>query len=58
MKIGHPDFTNPNRGGTKEIAKQDYRHEERVIYNNGKVIAKTRMEGRISPSFIKKALGE
>jgi hypothetical protein len=56
--IGHSDFANPNRGGTKEIAKQDYRHEERVIYNNGKVIAKTRMEGRISPSFIKKALGE
>lgn len=56
--IGHSDFANPNRGGTKEIAKQDYRHEERVIYNNGKVITKTRMEGRISPSFIKKALGD
>lgn len=58
MKIGHPDFTNPNLGRTKEIAKQDYQHEERVIYNNGKVIAKTRMEGRIPPSFIKKPLGE
>lgn len=56
--IGHSDYANPNRGGTKEIAKQDYRHEERVIYNNGKVIAKTRIEGRISSSFIKKALGD
>lgn len=56
--IGHSDYATPNRGGTKEIAKQDYRHEERVIYNNGKVIAKTRIEGRISSSFIKKALGD
>ena len=56
--IGHSDYANPNRGGTKEIAKQDYRHEERVVYNNGKVIAKTRIEGRIFSSFIKKALGD
>ena len=55
--IGHADFATPNRGGTKIISQQDYRHEERVIYNNGNVIARTRAEGRISSSFIKKALG-
>ncbi|ATZ64623.1 hypothetical protein [Acinetobacter bereziniae] len=55
--IGHADFATPNRGGTKVISQQDYRHEERVIYNNGNVIARTRAEGRISSSFIKKALG-
>ncbi|NUG82565.1 hypothetical protein HUN33_21595, partial [Acinetobacter bereziniae] len=55
--IGHTDFASPNRGGTKDISKQDYRHETRVIYNNGKVIAKTRKEGRISADFIKNALG-
>jgi hypothetical protein len=55
--IGHADFATPNRGGTKVISQQDYRHEERVIYNNGNVIARTRAEGRISSSFIKRALG-
>lgn len=55
--IGHADFASPNRGGTKDISKQDYRHETRIIYNNGKVIAKTRREGRLSAEFIKKALG-
>lgn len=55
--IGHADFATPNRGGTKIISQQDYRHEERVIYNNGNVIARTRAEGRISSSFIKRALG-
>ena len=55
--IGHTDYANPNRGGTKEISKQDYRHEERAIYNNGRLIAKTRLEGRIPPSFIKSKLG-
>lgn len=55
--IGHTDFASPNRGGTKDISKQDYRHETRVIFNNGKVIAKTRKEGRLSAEFIKKALG-
>ncbi|KAF5276904.1 hypothetical protein FQR65_LT16129 [Abscondita terminalis] len=54
--IGHADFSSPNRGGTKDITKQDYRHETRIIYNNGKVIAKTRREGRLSAEFIKKAL--
>ena len=34
--IGHADFSSPNRGGTKDISKQDYRHETRIIYNNGK----------------------
>ena len=55
--IGHADFSSPNRGGTKDISKQDYRHETRIIYNNGKVIAKTRREGRLSAEFIKNALG-
>ncbi|MCX5469287.1 hypothetical protein [Acinetobacter nematophilus] len=55
--IGHADFATPNRGGTKIISQQDYRHEERVIYNNGNVIARTRADGRISSSFIKRALG-
>ncbi|RSZ27172.1 hypothetical protein [Acinetobacter bereziniae] len=55
--IGHADFATPNRGGTKIISQQDYRHEERVIYNNGNVIARIRAEGRISSSFIKRALG-
>jgi hypothetical protein len=55
--IGHTDFASPNRGGTKDISKQDYRHETRVIFNNGKVIAKTRKEGRLSAEFIKNALG-
>ena len=41
----------------KDISKQDYRHETRIIYNNGKVIAKTRREGRLSAEFIKNALG-
>lgn len=55
--IGHADYTNPNRGGTTEISKQDYRHGLRIIYNNGKIILKTKQEGRISATSIKKALG-
>lgn len=55
--IGHSDEASPNIGGTKDISKQDYRHETRIIYNNGKVIAKTRKEGRLSSEFIRNALG-
>lgn len=55
--IGHADYANPNRGGTREISKQDYRHELRIVYHNGNVIAKTKMEGRIPASFIRKSLG-
>lgn len=55
--IGHADYTNPNIGGTKEISKQDYRHGLRIIYNNGKVIAETKVSGRISANFVKNALG-
>lgn len=57
ISIGHTDFTNPNRGGTTDISKQDYRHGQRAIFRNGKLLYKTRAEGRISPSLIKKLLG-
>lgn len=55
--IGHADYTNPNRGGTTDVSKQDYRHGLRIIYKNGKIILKTQQEGRISSAVIKKALG-
>lgn len=55
--IGHTDFTTPNRGNTKEITKQDYRHGQRAIFYNGKLRYKTRAEGRISVSLIKKIMG-
>ena len=55
--IGHTDFTTPNRGNTTEITKQDYRHGQRAIFYNGKLRYKTRAEGRISVSLIKKIVG-
>lgn len=55
--IGHTDYTVPNRGGTKEISEQDYRHGQRAIFHNGKLRFKTRAEGRIATSLIKKIVG-
>ena len=47
--IGHTDKSNPNINGPKTtIKQQDYRHGERSVYHNGKLLKKTKKEGLIS----------
>ena len=47
--IGHTDKSNPNINGSKTtIKQQDYRHGERSIYHNGKLLKKTTKKGIIS----------
>ncbi|NOQ75850.1 MAG: hypothetical protein GQ574_27845 [Crocinitomix sp.] len=43
------------RGKTKN-EDQDYRHGERIIYHNGKVLFKTHQKGRIRSGQINRAL--
>ena len=46
--IGHTDKSNPNIIGAKTtIKQQDYRHRERSIYHNGKMLKKTTQKGII-----------
>lgn len=46
--IGHTDKSNLNIHGSKTtIRQQDYRHGERSIYNNGKLLKKTMQRGVI-----------
>lgn len=46
--IGHTDKSNPNINGNKTtIKQQDYRHGERSIYHNGKLLKKTTQKGII-----------
>lgn len=60
MVIGHS--TKRKKGETdkewKERANisQDYRHGERMFYNNGKVILTTTKEGKITGEEIREAL--
>jgi hypothetical protein len=47
--IGHTDKSNPNINGSKTtIKEQDYRHGERSIYHNGRLLKTTKKEGLIS----------
>lgn len=47
--IGHTDKSNPNINGPKTtIKQQDYRHGERSVYHNGKLLLKTSQKGIIS----------
>lgn len=47
--IGHTDKSNPNINGSKTMIKQqDYRHGERSIFHNGKLLKKTTKKGIIS----------
>lgn len=46
--IGHNDKSNPNINGAKTtIEEQYYRHGERSIHNNGKLLKKTTEKGVI-----------
>lgn len=46
--IGHTDKSNPNINGAQTtIKQQDYRHGERSIYHNGKLLKKTTTKGVI-----------
>lgn len=47
--IGHADKANPNiKGGGEALAEQDYRHGQRVIFNNGKVVKVIKQNGFIA----------
>lgn len=47
--IGHSDKTNPNiKGGGEKLNEQDYRHGQRVVFHNGKVVKVTKQKGQIS----------
>ncbi len=47
--IGHTDISNPNINGSKTtIKQQDYRHGERSIYHNGKLLKMTKKNGVIA----------
>lgn len=49
MVIGHADKANPNiNGGGEKFAEQDYRHGQRVVLHNGKVVQVTQQKGQIS----------
>ncbi|WP_086930620.1 hypothetical protein [Agarilytica rhodophyticola] len=51
--IGHTDKSNPNIYGTKTtIKQQDYRHGERSIYSNGKLLFQTKKSGVIQHTTI------
>lgn len=55
--IGHTEKANPNiKGSSTKNSEQDYRHGERQIFNNGKVISTTKRSGRITANEISKAL--
>ncbi|WP_322101743.1 hypothetical protein [Paraburkholderia sp. J41] len=44
--IGHADKANPNiKGGGEKNDEQDYRHGQRVVFHNGKIIKVTRQNG-------------
>jgi hypothetical protein len=44
--IGHADKANPNiKGGGEKNDEQDYRHGQRVVFSNGKIVKVTRQKG-------------
>lgn len=46
VAIGHADKANPNiKGGGEALAEQDYRHGQRVLFSNGKVVKATSQKG-------------
>jgi len=57
--IGHTDKSNPNINGSKTtIRQQDYRHGERSIYNNGKLLIKTTKTGVIDHDYIQSLIAK
>ncbi len=52
--IGHLTKANPNIGGTTVNEKQDYRHGQRAIWKDGKIIKKTTKEGWLNPNDFEK----
>lgn len=46
--VGHADKANPNiKGGGEKYEEQDYRHGQRVVFSNGKIVKVTKQKGRI-----------
>lgn len=46
--IGHADGANPNiHGGGERNDEQDYRHGERVVLHNGKIVKVTKQQGHL-----------
>lgn len=55
--IGHTDKSNPNINGAKTtIKQQDYRHGERSIYHNGRLLNTTTKKGIISHDEIQRLI--
>ncbi|MGN6420006.1 MAG: DUF6443 domain-containing protein [Pseudobacter sp.] len=52
--IAHTTKANPqiNGEGRTSVKQQDYRHGERAVYHNGKLLFSTRIKGRISQKVI------
>lgn len=46
--IGHADKANPNiKGGGEKNDEQDYRHGQRVVFSNSKIVKVTRQKGHL-----------
>lgn len=56
--IGHADKANPNiKGGHEKDPEQDYRHGQRVVFSNGKIIKVTSQKGAISENELEALTG-
>ncbi len=56
LAIGHSTRGNPLiNGKSTSYSQQDYRHGERKIYSNGKLILTTKHKGHLDDAFMKRA---
>ncbi|MDO3527519.1 hypothetical protein ACNRBH_09105 [Ralstonia pseudosolanacearum] len=56
--IGHADKANPNiKGGGEKYEEQDYRHGQRVVFNNGKILKVTRQKGPVAERELEAVTG-
>lgn len=57
--IGHADKANPNiNGGGEKNNEQDYRHGQRVIFSNGKIIKVTKQKGHLLERDLQALIGK
>lgn len=56
--IGHAEGANPNiKGGGEKLAEQDYRHGQRVVLHNGKIVKMTRQKGHLGERELELLVG-
>jgi hypothetical protein len=58
LVIGHADKANPNiKGGGEKNDEQDYRHGQRVVFSNGKIVKETRQKGQLIERELESLIG-